>query len=66
MRTAQIIRRFAFSEWGGTESVVWNTTRALQEKGNPSEIFATRALSPALDETKNAIQIHRFHYHYPQ
>ena len=66
MRTAQIIRRFAFSEWGGTESVVWNTSRALQEKGNPSEIFATRALSPAQDEVKNAIQIHRFNYRYPR
>lgn len=66
MRTAQIIRRFAFSEWGGTESVVWNTARALQAKGNPSEIFATRALSPAQDEVRNAIQIHRFHYRYPR
>lgn len=66
MRTAQIIRRFAFSEWGGTESVVWNTARALQAKGNPSEIFATRALSPVQDEVKNAIQIHRFHYRYPR
>lgn len=66
MRTAQIIRRFAFSEWGGTESVVWNTARALQEKGNPSEIFATRALSSVQDEVKNAIRIHRFHYHYPR
>ena len=66
MRTAQIIRRFAFSEWGGTESVVWNTARALQAKGNPSEIFATRALSPVQDEVKNAIQIHRFHYRSPR
>ncbi len=66
MRTAHIIRRFAFSEWGGTESVVWNTARTLQEKGNPSEIFATRALSPVQDEVKNAIQIHRFNYRYPR
>ena len=65
MRTAQIIRRFAFSEWGGTESVVWNTACALQEKGNPTEIFATSALSSVQDEVKNAIQIHRFDYKYP-
>ena len=65
MRTAQIIRRFAFSEWGGTESVVWNTTRTLQAKGNPSEIFATQALSSVQDEVKNTIQIHRFGYRYP-
>ena len=65
MRTAHIIRRFAFSEWGGTESVVWNTARTLQEKGNPSEIFATKALSSVQNEVKNAIQIHRFNYRYP-
>lgn len=65
MRTAHIIRRFAFSEWGGTESVVWNTSRMLQAKGNPSEIFATRALSAVKDETRDSIQIHRFDYKYP-
>ncbi len=66
MRTAHIIRRFAFSEWGGTESVVWNTARTLQAKGNPSEIFATRALSSVQDEVKGTIQIHRFSYRYPR
>ena len=65
MRTAQVIRRFAFSEWGGTESVVWNTARTLQEKGNPSEIFATCALSSVKDETRNSLKIHRFNYKYP-
>jgi len=65
MRTAQIIRRFAFSEWSGMESVVWNTAVALQEKGNPSEVFATSALSAVRDEVKNSIPIHRFHYKYP-
>ena len=65
MRTAQVIRRFAFSEWGGPESVVWNTVLSMQEKGNPAEIFATRALSPVLDEVKNTIPIHRFDYRYP-
>ena len=65
MRTAHIIRRFAFSEWGGTESVVWNTALALHAKGSPSEIFATKALSPVQDEVRNAIPIHRFSYRYP-
>jgi len=65
MRTAQITPRFAYSEWGGTESIVWNTALTLQEKTNPSEIFATLALSQARDEVKNAIRIHRFHYRYP-
>ena len=65
MRTAHIIRRFAFKEWGGTETVVWNTARTLQEKSNPSEIFATSALSSVGDEVRNSIPIHRFRYKYP-
>ena len=65
MRTAHIIRRFAFKEWGGTESVVWNMARTLQEKSNPSEIFATSAFSTAGDEVWNSIPVHRFPYRYP-
>ena len=65
MITAHIIRRFAFTEWGGAESVVWNTVRTLQSKGNRAEIFATRALSPNGNESKASVAIHRFPYHYP-
>ena len=65
MITAHVIRRFTFTEWGGTESVVWNTVRTLQSKGNRAEIFATRALSPNGNEAKASVAIHRFPYHYP-
>ena len=65
MRTAQIIRRFAFSEWGSTESVVWNIARTLQKGGNPAEIFATDALSRVKDEVHSSVPIHRLAYHYP-
>ena len=65
MRTAQIIRRFAFSEWGSTESVVWNIARTLQKKGDPSEIFATDALSRVKDEVHSSVPIHRLPYRYP-
>ena len=65
MRTAQIIRRFAFSEWGSTESVVWNLARALQKGGNPAEIFATDALSRVKDEVHSSVPIHRLPYRYP-
>ena len=65
MRTAQIIRRFAFSEWGSSESVVWNIARTLQKGGNPSEIFATDALSRVKDEVHSSVPIHRLPYRYP-
>ena len=65
MRTAQIIRRFSFSEWGSTESVVWNIARTLQKGGNPAEIFATAALSRVKDEVHSSVPVHRLPYHYP-
>lgn len=65
MRTAQVIRRFSFTEWGGMETAVLNTARTLREKGNPSEIFATCAFSTVRDEVRNSIPIHRFPYRHP-
>jgi len=65
MRTAQVIRRFSFTEWGGTQTAVLNTARVLREKGNPSEIFSTCAFTRVRDEVRNSIPIHRFSYRYP-
>ena len=65
MKTAQIIRRFSFSEWGGTETVVWNTARGLPDCGVHCEILATAACSrPGLEE-REGVKIHRFPYFYP-
>ncbi len=64
-KTAQIIRRFAFEEWGGTENVVWNSSRSLPEYGFSSEIIATTACSRNGDETCQQIPIHRFPCFYP-
>jgi glycosyltransferase involved in cell wall biosynthesis len=65
IRTLQVLRRFVFSEWGGTETVVYNTARHLQETGNPAEILATMALEQTVEETRGAIKIRRFPYIYP-
>ena len=65
INSLQVIRRFAFVEWGGTETVVWNTSQELQRTGNPVEILATRALAIKQDEVRNEIPIHRFRYFYP-
>ena len=65
MRIAHIVRRFTFSEWGGTESVVLNI--ALQQKlqGLEPEILCTSALDKAGSDSFNDIPIHRFNYLYP-
>jgi len=65
INTLQVIRRFAFNEWGGTETVVWNTSQELQKMGNSVEILATKALANTRDEKRENISIKRFNYIYP-
>ncbi|MEA2011839.1 MAG: glycosyltransferase family 4 protein [Verrucomicrobiota bacterium] len=65
LKIKQIIRRFAFEEWGGTETVVWNTSRKLIQKGHKTEILATKALSGVSNEDNEDIPIKRFNYFYP-
>jgi glycosyltransferase involved in cell wall biosynthesis len=65
IKSLQVIRRFVFSEWGGTESVVWNTAQELNRTGNPVEILATQALDKTKNETREGINIRRFKYFYP-
>ncbi|MCK4956341.1 MAG: glycosyltransferase family 4 protein [Candidatus Cloacimonetes bacterium] len=65
IKSFQVIRRFAFEEWGGTETVVWNSTQKLVEKGNETEILATNALSNINEEVVNNVPIKRFNYFYP-
>lgn len=65
MRSAQILRRFSFEEWGGTENVVWNSSRALQRDGISADILATDALSCASAEVRDNVHIRRFPFFYP-
>ena len=65
MKTAQIARRFTFSEWGGTETVVWNTAKALSSFGDTPEIIATKALDATEYEEHSGLAIRRFPYIYP-
>lgn len=65
LKVVHVVRRFAFEEWGGTETVVWNSARKLRDQGVESTIFATRACSATGDEVRDGIPIRRFDYHYP-
>ena len=65
MKVAQVVRRFSFDEWGGTENVVWNSTLALRKLGIESEILATSALSLPGEEVRDGVRIRRFRYFYP-
>ena len=65
MKIAHIVRRFTFSEWGGTESVVWNIAKQQKAQGLTPEIMCTAALDKVGTETLDGITIKRFPYFYP-
>ena len=65
MKIAHIVRRFTFSEWGGTESVVWNIAKQQKAQGLTPEILCTSALDKTGTEVVDGITIKRFPYFYP-
>jgi len=65
MKIAHIVRRFTFSEWGGTESVVWHIARQQKAQGLEPEILCTAALDKPGTEITDGITIRRFSYFYP-
>ena len=66
MRIANVIRRLSFSEWGGTETAVWNSSKKLKYLGNEIEILSTTALCKIKKEIIENLDIYRFKYFYPQ
>ena len=65
MKIAHIVRRFTFSEWGGTESVVWHIARQQKARGLTPEILCTAALDKVGTEVVEGITIRRFPCFYP-
>ena len=65
LKIAHIVRRFVFEEWGGTETVVWNTALNQRAQGLQPEILATAALAVRGDEVRDGISIRRFPCFYP-
>ena len=65
VKIAHVVRRLVFEEWGGTETVVWNTVLHQNRTGMEPEILATSALSVPGEEVREGIRIRRFKYFYP-
>ncbi|MBV1883295.1 MAG: glycosyltransferase family 4 protein [Pseudomonadales bacterium] len=61
-----VVRRFVFSEWGGTETVVWNSALKLLALSTPTSIISTSALDSPGVEQKSGCKIERFPYIYPR
>jgi len=65
MKTIQIPRRFEATSWGGTETVILETSRLLLEMGHDTSILCPSALSnPGLEQI-DGLPVRRVPYFYP-
>jgi len=65
MGVIHIPRRFVRNEWGGTETTILETSRALNARGHSSSIVTTTAMCDQKHETMEGVEIHRHKYVYP-
>lgn len=65
MNVVQIPRRFVTDSWGGTETVVLETTRRLRARGHASEILCPAALGRPGRDSVQGVPVHRVPYFYP-
>jgi glycosyltransferase involved in cell wall biosynthesis len=65
MKLIQVPRRFVAEEWGGTETTILQTSRALRARGEDVQIFTSLALSDRRRETLHGVPVRRFPYSYP-
>lgn len=63
--TAQVPRRFVRSHWGGTETVILETSKQLIAMGHPTEIVTSLALTRARRERLDGVPVTRLPYGYP-
>lgn len=60
-----MIRRIAFQEWGGTETVVYNTAKQMAYNKHQVKVLSTNALSSQKIDHADMFDIERFDYFYP-
>ncbi len=65
LRVIQVPRRFVREEWGGTETTILQTSRALNARGNRSTICTTTALCDRKREEIDGVAVQRHDYLYP-
>lgn len=65
MDIIHVCRRFVKEEWGGTETVILETSKELMHMGHKSEIFCSTALAQSQEEWFGSIRVARYPYFYP-
>ena len=65
LHVIQLPRRFVRSAWGGTETLVLESSRCMQALGHDVQVFTTRALEGSPEERVNGVEVRRFPHFYP-
>lgn len=65
MGVIQVPRRFVKEEWGGMETTILETSKALNARGHYSSIFTTTALCDQSREKIQGVDVRRHGYLYP-
>ena len=65
MRTVQLARRFVREDWGGTETVIFETSRRLLSMGHHAEVICTTATASSDSDNLDGLQVTRYPYFYP-
>ncbi len=65
MNIVQVPRRFVKDHWGGTETVILETSKWLRAMGHHSEILCPNALARSAHEEIDGISVKRVSYFYP-
>jgi len=65
MRTVQLARRFVREDWGGTETVIFETSKRMMALGHETEVLCTLATADKDREVMDGLQVRRSPYFYP-
>lgn len=65
MNVVQLARRFVRDDWGGTETVIFETGKRLLEMGHHTEVQCTLATAKSSTDELDGLIVHRHPYFYP-
>lgn len=65
MNTVQLARRFVREDWGGTETVILETSKRLLKKGHRAEVLCTLATAQSESDNFDGLGVQRYPYFYP-
>ena len=65
LNVVQVPRRFVQSDWGGTETVILETSKRLLAMGHQTRILCSAALAACREEVIHGVPVQRVPYFYP-